>query len=147
MSNAPFDQGLDRRWHALGVFAFSEPVNSGFTEIHLLDETGYAVFRIDFASVILEYAVSDGTASGELAIQPTAFGPAVPFLSAAGNPETYMVGSTPTASPYGQERICTQLSLPFYVTASSYLYVSGHGTDGSSSLVRGLVAVSGSFTN
>jgi hypothetical protein len=147
VSNAPFDAGHDRHWHAIDTYFCSGPVNQPQFTVATLDLTDFAVIRVDAATVILEYAVSDGTASGQLMIQHLAFGLETLFLTAAADPETYLVGSTPTASPYGQERICAQLAHPFYVTTSAAIYLSGHGTSGSASNVYATVSLSGSYSN
>lgn len=139
MSNAPFDAGRDQRWHALNTFDYNGSILAGERTLVSLDLSPSAIYRVDYASVVLQYEAGDGNAYAWLSVFDPLALTSGPFLSASSG-----VWTPATTWPLA---ICAQLTLPFIITRAAEIRVNGHGQFGGASVINGTVSVSYSYVN
>lgn len=145
MSNAPYDGGHSLRWVPQRTVSLEVNVGDPVASMVTLDAAALGYIRIDYASLVLDYHVSDFNASGTMALYYPTSGFTVPFLAVAGLPITYTAAGIALVSPYAAERVCEQLSNPFIVTDTVNVYLYGHGADGTSSNVGGTISFSAAW--
>jgi hypothetical protein len=145
MSNAQFDGGHQLRWFPQGSVYGVLNVNTGPVVMAVLNPAAIGIIRIDYASVVLDYHVSDDNASASIGLYVG--GDTYPLVTCAGLPVTYTIGPLATVSPYTQERAGTQLSNPLYLTGTDIVTAQllGHGADGSSSIAYGILSYSAAW--
>jgi hypothetical protein len=115
MSQARFDAGQSIAWHPMGFFQSGQNVSAAPSVLVNLDPGTGGVIRIDWASLVLRFSVTDVEAHCEMSLVITG-GVYTAFLATSAGVGTGSVGNKIAAA---------QLSLPFYVTQALPVAIRG----------------------
>jgi hypothetical protein len=136
MSQARFDTGQQYVWQPLVTNVAQQNASAAAFPVFNTGPDG--LYRVDYASVVLEYAGGDGRAFAELCIY---FGTGInyPFLACACQHALADLTGT------WNNRAMEQISLPFMLPSGFAIMLRGGTSDGSGSTITGTVAISHAY--
>lgn len=123
MSQARFDIGQAYNWQPLGIFNGGQSVSAGPTALTALNPVPDLLYRVDYAALVLRFLnILDVSAWAELSLS-TSTGVYPAFLTVCSP-----TGGQLTGTVRFPERVGVQLTLPFYVTGLTGIWMRGGST-------------------
>lgn len=136
MSTARFDAGQGFVWIPEGPYALQQNIAATPAPILVTTPSSPDVWRIDYASLVLDYHGGDARTECNMGLNFHGTSPNYPFLAVSAYHDIL--------DPSGEydNRHIAQLTLPFYVPQDVYIMLWGGSQVGGGSQITGTVGLS-----